>query len=68
MPFRPEKIADADVAAKKRKYTPSKEKGHADKARSRVNPGLAFTCFRALKERLWMKNDAEFTSFCWTGR
>ncbi len=58
-PFRPEKITDVDIRAKKRKHSPSEVERQADEACSkmRVDLDLAFTCFRALKERLGMKSD-----------
>ncbi len=44
MPFRLEQITDADVAVRKRIYSPCGAKWQADKTRSRVrvNLGLAF--------------------------
>ncbi len=65
MLFRLEKITDVDVGLKKRKYSRSEVKRQADKActRARVNLSLAFSRFRALKERLRMKSDAELACF-----
>ncbi len=62
MLIRPEKIADADAAAKKRKHSPSEQKWQADKARLRTRENLGFTSFQALKERLGM-NRAELACF-----
>ncbi len=62
-PFRLEKVTDVDEAAKERKYSPSARfKAHF---RTRVNLGLAFSCFPALKERLMTQS---WPAFCWTGR
>ncbi len=65
MQFKLEKVTDADGVEKKRKYSPCEMKQRADKAcsRTRENLTLAFSCFRALKERLAMKSDAELTCF-----
>ncbi len=65
----PEKTVDVNAAAKKRKYSPIKGKRQADMVRSRmrVNLGLTFTHFRALKKRLGMTSDATWPAFCWTG-
>ncbi len=62
-PFRPEKMADDYVVLKKRKISSSEVKHQADKTRSRtrVNLSLTFSRFRALKERLRMKSEAELT-------
>ncbi len=56
---------DVDVTAKKRKYSPSETKWQADIAhsRTRMNLGLAFTHFQALKERLGIKSDAVLACF-----
>lgn len=56
----PGEMADKQ-SPKKRKCVPSDAKRRADKARSktRVNLGLAFDRFRALKERLGLKSDFE---------
>ncbi len=58
-------MADSDITAKKRKYSPSKVTWQVDKACSRttLNLSLAFICFWALKERLVMKSDAELVCF-----
>ncbi len=50
-PFRPEEITDVDKVAKKRKYSPEELKRQVDKHcfRARVNLGLAFKRFQALK-------------------
>ncbi len=64
-PFRLEEITDADVAVKKRKYSPSEAKQQMDQAcsRMRVNLGLTFTSFPALRERLGMKSSSELACF-----
>ena len=58
-----EEEAMADAPTKKRKY--SQNKRELDKARSktRVNLGLAFPRWRALKERMGLKSDAELGIF-----
>jgi len=61
----PGEMADTDVPMKKRKFNVSEAKRWADKARAktRVNIGVAFTCFRTLKERLGMYSDVELACF-----
>ncbi len=63
-PFRVGKMEDVDLAAKKRKCGSSEERQHAHKAHSRmrVNLGLAFTRFWALRER------PSWSAFCWISR
>ncbi len=63
--LRAEKMIDADVAAQKRKYSPSELQCQADKSRSRmrVNLSLTFSSFQTLKKRLEMKSNVEVVCF-----
>ncbi len=56
---------DVDATVKRRKYSPGEVKQQTDHTHSRVrvNLGLAFTCFRALKERLGMESNVELACF-----